>query len=94
MSSSDSKKEEFRKYLERSGVIDNLTKVLIALYEEPEKPANAIEFVRRFLTTPSGIDVDALVAENEELKKRVEELSMEVERLQQMQQAQEISNGE
>ena len=32
----DSKKEEFRKYLEKSGVIDALTKVLVGLYEEPE----------------------------------------------------------
>ena len=39
----DSKKEEFRKYLEKSGVIDQLTRVLVGLYEEPEKPNNAIE---------------------------------------------------
>jgi hypothetical protein len=39
----DSKKEEFRKYLEKSGVIDQLTRVLVGLYEEPEKPSNAIE---------------------------------------------------
>ena len=39
----EAKKEEFRKYLERSGVIDVLTKVLVGLYEEPEKPNNAIE---------------------------------------------------
>jgi len=41
--SPEKKKEEFRQYLERSGVIDALTKVLVGLYEEPEKPANAIE---------------------------------------------------
>jgi hypothetical protein len=34
----EQKKEEFRKYLERSGVVDQLTKVLVGLYEEPEKP--------------------------------------------------------
>ena len=34
----ESKKEEFRKYLENTGVIDQLTKVLVGLYEEPEKP--------------------------------------------------------
>ena len=33
--SGESKKEEFRKYLEWSGVIDAFTKVLVALYEEP-----------------------------------------------------------
>lgn len=29
----DNKKEEFRKYLEKSGVVDALTKVLVGLYE-------------------------------------------------------------
>ena len=41
--SGESKKEEFRKYLEKSGVVDALTKVLVGLYEEPEKPGNALE---------------------------------------------------
>ncbi|KAK6636819.1 hypothetical protein RUM43_010482 [Polyplax serrata] len=40
----DSKREEFRKYLERAGVMDALTKVLVALYEEPEKPVDAMEY--------------------------------------------------
>lgn len=40
----DSKREEFRKYLEKAGVMDALTKVLVNLYEEPEKPANALEY--------------------------------------------------
>ncbi len=39
----EAKKEEFRKYLEKSGVIDQLTRVLVGLYEQPEKPANSIE---------------------------------------------------
>ena len=30
----EQKKEEFRKYLEKNGVIDQLTKVLVGLYEE------------------------------------------------------------
>jgi len=49
--SPDAKKEEFRKYLERSGVIDALTKVLVGLYEEPEKPSNAIECATRLSRT-------------------------------------------
>lgn len=40
----DSKREEFRKYLERAGVMDALTKVLVSLYEEPEKPDDALEY--------------------------------------------------
>ena len=43
----ESKKESFRRYLETAGVIDTLTKVLVQLYEEPEKPNHAIECVAR-----------------------------------------------
>ena len=45
----DQKKDDFRKYLERNGIIDSLTKgtlinaVLVGLYEEPEKPESPIE---------------------------------------------------
>ena len=72
LQSVESKKEEFQKYLEKSGVIDSLTKgtnvsflsscmishrfynvcltyvafsVLVGLYEAPDRPANAIEYV-------------------------------------------------
>ena len=44
-----SKKEEFRRFLEKTGVLDALTKVLVGLYEEPERPANAVDYVRRYL---------------------------------------------
>ena len=44
-SGGEPKKEEFQRYLEKSGVIDAMTKVLVGLYEVPEKPANAIESV-------------------------------------------------
>ncbi|KAJ3069245.1 hypothetical protein HK102_006967, partial [Quaeritorhiza haematococci] len=38
----DQKKEDFRRYLEKNGIIDALTKVLVGLYEETEKPDNPI----------------------------------------------------
>ena len=40
---SEGKREEFRKYLEKGGVMDALTNVLVNLYEEPEKPEDALE---------------------------------------------------
>ncbi|KAK3749549.1 hypothetical protein QZH41_007289 [Actinostola sp. cb2023] len=45
----DSKREEFRKYLEKAGVLDALTKVLVNLYEEPEKPSNAMEYPFKYV---------------------------------------------
>ncbi len=84
----ESKKEEFRKYLETSGVVDQLTRVMVALYEETEKPSNAIEFIKKYLGSPSDIDVDKmsieydkLKHENQQLKAKVEELKNEIETL-------------
>eukprot|EP00043_Microstomoeca_roanoka_P018665 m.202356 g.202356 ORF g.202356 m.202356 type:complete len:99 (-) comp16872_c15_seq1:57-353(-) len=75
----DGKKEEFRNYLESSGIIDAITKVMIGLYEEPEKPNNPLEFIQQHLSVGGdGIsDVEALKKENEELKARNEELLAE-----------------
>lgn len=53
----DAKREEFRKYLERAGVMDAVTKALVSLYEEDEKPGNfgqkllnSYEKKKRFMT--------------------------------------------
>merc|ERR1711959_866637 len=77
----DSQKEEFRKYLEKNGVVSQLTRVLVGLYEEPERPSNAVDYVKKYLGAPTGVDVEELRAENEELKKRNEELHKKVDDL-------------
>ena len=74
----EAKKEEFRTYLEKAGVIDQLTKVLVGLYEEPEKPNNAIEFIKKMLGAPSDTDVEELKAMNEELKREKAELESKI----------------
>lgn len=74
----DSKREEFRKYLEKAGVLDAMTKVLVGLYEEPEKPNNALDFLRQHLgATPDTADVEALKLEVTELRNKVEQLTDE-----------------
>ena len=77
----DSKKEEFRKYLEKSGVIDALTKVLVGLYEEPERPANAVDYIKKYMGAPTGVDVEAIKAENVSLKKKCDQLKKAIEEL-------------
>ncbi|KAK6170768.1 c-Myc-binding protein [Patella vulgata] len=76
----DSKREEYRKYLEKAGVLDVLTKVLVGLYEEPEKPNNALDFLRQHLgaTSPETADVEALKLEVTELRQKNEQLQEEV----------------
>lgn len=68
----DSKREEFRRYLERAGVMDALTKVLVSLFEEPDKPEDALEYVRKHLGT-DGTENDEL----ETAKARIAELEAE-----------------
>ena len=77
----EQKKEEFRKYLEKNGVIDQLTKVLVGLYEEPEKPPNVTEFIKQQLGAPSDTDVEQLVHERDELKRREVELQKRIKTL-------------
>mmetsp|Transcript_15297 Transcript_15297/g.12322 ORF Transcript_15297/g.12322 Transcript_15297/m.12322 type:complete len:98 (+) Transcript_15297:122-415(+) len=74
----DSQKEEFRKYLEKNGVISQLTRVLVGLYEEPERPANAVDYIKKYLGAPTGVDVEELRGELEDLKARNAELEEKV----------------
>ncbi|CAD5116024.1 DgyrCDS4957 [Dimorphilus gyrociliatus] len=75
----DSKREEFRKYLEKAGVIDSMTKVLVGLYEEPEKPNNALDYLKKHIGSegPESADFEALKLEVSELRRKVEELTEE-----------------
>ena len=73
-SSDNSKKEEFRRYLEKTGVMDALIKVLVGLYEEPERPQNAVDYVRRYLGAPPNVDVEGLKRENEQLRQELDKL--------------------
>ena len=84
----EAKKDEFRSYLEKTGVVDQLTKVLVSLYEETDKPTNPIEFIKRNMSAPEEIDQDnlkneylKLKEENEKLRVRVTELQKQIESL-------------
>ena len=74
--SQDAKKDEFRKYLEKAGVLELLTKSLVQLYEvnmlqhtvtkckavqEPEKPSDALSYLKN---TVGGSADDKTVIEN------------------------------
>lgn len=91
-----SKREEFRRYLEKTGVLDALTKALVGLYEEPDRffvvgsstgaagsnphnstnnsstPIHALDYVKKYLGAPTGVDWDGLKRENEDLRQQVE----------------------
>ncbi|KAL8538981.1 hypothetical protein ACS0TY_000837 [Phlomoides rotata] len=70
----EAKKEAFRKYLESSGVLDALTKVLVALYEQNDKPSSAIEFVQQKLGGPTLAEYEKMQAEFSDLQSRYNDL--------------------
>jgi len=75
----ESKKEEFQRYLEKSGVIDALTKVLVGLYEVPEKPTNAIDFIKEYLGAAMSEDVNKLRQELDQKNNKILELEKELD---------------
>lgn len=74
-------KESFRKYLESAGVIDALTKVLVSLYEEPDKPKQAIDYLKVCLGGPAQAEFEAVLAERDLLKKELADAQQQIEEL-------------
>ena len=71
-------------------MIDSLTKVLVGLYEEPERPGNAVDYVKKYVGTNTAAaagsnatssEVEALRKQNEELKAKVKELEKTIARM-------------
>ena len=66
-STQDAKKDVFRKYLvEKAGVLELLTKSLVQPYEEPEKPNDALTYLKK---TVGGSEDDKTVIERQKLIK-------------------------
>lgn len=79
------RKEDFRMYLEKNGVVDSITKVLVSLYEEPERPTSPLEYIKKYLGASRTADgknnaeeTASLREENEKLKQRIKELEEQV----------------
>ncbi|XP_026172736.1 c-Myc-binding protein-like [Mastacembelus armatus] len=73
------KREQFRRYLEKAGVVNSLTSVLVALYEEHERPSNALEFVKQHLgaSVQASEDTEALYQEVTKLRQKCSRLAEE-----------------
>ena len=80
--SQDAKKEEFKKYLEKAGVLEVLTKSLVSLYEEPDKPGDAVSYLKKSVggTENHKAEIEKLQTENAELKSKVCVEQSEVEK--------------
>lgn len=50
----------------------------MGLYEEPDRPQNAVDYIKRYLGAPIGVDVEGLKRENDDLKKKVDQLQKQL----------------
>mmetsp|Transcript_59464 Transcript_59464/g.166076 ORF Transcript_59464/g.166076 Transcript_59464/m.166076 type:complete len:103 (-) Transcript_59464:652-960(-) len=76
-----SRKEVFKAYLRKSGVMNTVMQVLVGLYEEPERPDNAADakaYFVKYLAAPNGIDLDGMREESEELRHKNAELEARI----------------
>ena len=78
-SSLEAKTDRFTQYLDRSTAVDLISKALVALYEQPQKPEDPISFIRSFIGGTVLEDVAATQREVAELRERNEKLEGEVE---------------
>uniref|UniRef100_A0A0A9XVY1 c-Myc-binding protein n=1 Tax=Lygus hesperus TaxID=30085 RepID=A0A0A9XVY1_LYGHE len=72
-------KKVYRKFLEESGVVPELTKVLYKLYDEKEKPPYFIHYFKKYFgeTTYDVPNIYHLRQELEKAKARLQELQNE-----------------
>ncbi|KAK2119001.1 hypothetical protein P7K49_000387 [Saguinus oedipus] len=68
---------------EKDKVLDTLTKVLVALYEEPEKPNSALDFLKHHLgaATPENPEIELLCLELAKMKEQYEAIVEENKKL-------------
>jgi hypothetical protein len=78
-SSLEAKTDRFTQYLDRSTAVDLISKALVALYEQPQKPEDPISFIRSFIGGTVLEDIAATQREVAELRERNEKLEKEVE---------------
>lgn len=71
--SQEAKKDEFKKYLEKAGVLELLTKSLVQLYEEPDKPTDALNYLKNTVggTSEDQQVIGNLRTENADLRAKV-----------------------
>ena len=71
----ETKREQFRAYLEKEGILESISKALVTLYEESDKPKEALAFVRKNI---AAADLDSMKAQVETLSQENEKLKSEV----------------
>ena len=75
----DTKREQFRKYLEKGNVIEVFNRAIIALNQLETLPEDPLAFVRENMGSPPHENIDKVIRENQDLTARVIRLKQEIE---------------
>lgn len=75
----DTKREQFRKYLEKGNVIEVFNRAIIALNQLETLPEDPLAFVRENMGAPPHENIDKVIRENQDLTARVIRLKQEIE---------------
>lgn len=80
----ETKKENFRKYLEEKGMMNILTKLLVELYERNDRPIGpeaSFEYCSKFFSKLEGVDINVVNTEIEQNKEKLKELEEKFDEL-------------
>lgn len=67
----DTRRTEFRRWLDYEGILDAFTKLFVTMYDEEKWPEDTITYARSFFGSVSRAEIDEAVAENNRLKEEV-----------------------
>ena len=76
-------REDFREYLLTNGVFSAFRRVLVKLFQEPQRPESPLEYIKKYFGNPSGIDILSLSEENMTLRSENASLKSALIKLQQ-----------
>jgi phage shock protein A len=58
--------------------MDALTRALVSLYEEPQQPEDPLNYIREAIGAGQGVDIEALVRRNQQLKEEIASLKQQI----------------
>lgn len=71
----EKKREQFKKYLDEKRVMDQLSKIVVSLYERPDRPVDPLIYIQDYFSLDKGdVDMPTIRANNIKLAKKLEEL--------------------
>ena len=71
----EKRREQFKKYLDEKRVMDQLSKIVVSLYERQERPTDPLIYIQDYFSLDKGdLDMPTLRSDNDKLTKRLDEL--------------------